>query len=141
MSTSAVEQALVIASQAADAVGFSKLAGVQSARSWSAIAEATLPIGRPGPWILVDAGLASAESLVVAQISYAKSVIDATAAAFGVSVAVTAAAVAEPAPTGSGDGAPETPKPRPKAAGTAAAVPSKARSSATGASRRRPAAG
>ena len=94
MSTSAVKQSLAVCAHAIDAVEFAKRAALQTARSCSGIAEATFPASRPGPWTFVDAGLDSAESYVIAQNSFARSVLDATAAALGVSVTTDASPVA-----------------------------------------------
>jgi hypothetical protein len=150
VSTFPVTQTLALSAHTIDAVGLSELAAVQTARSWSGIAEATLPAGRPGPWTLIDAGLVSAESIVVAQTDYARSIIDATAAALGVTVATTAASAApaatvepvtEHTPEPSAAPAPPASKPRAKADGTRPKAPSRTGSSAKGASRRRPAAG
>ena len=117
MSTSAVKQSLAVYAHAIDAVGLAKRAALQTARSCSGIAEATFPASRPGPWTFVDAGLDSAESYVIAQQSFVRSVLDATAAALGVSVTTDASPVArrpdvetvvEPAAPAS---PPRTPKP------------------------------
>ena len=149
MSTTAVKHSLAFYAHAIDAVDLSKRATLETARSWSGIAEATFPLGRPGPWTLVDAGLDSAESFMTAQTGFAKGILDATASALGVSLTAGAPAVAPakavaqtvehavetaavPVPTG--------PKPTAKAAGPGPKA-SRGGSSAKGASRRRPAAG
>ena len=146
MSTTAVKQSLAFYAHAIDAVDLSKRAALQTARSWSGIAEAALPVGRPGPWTLVDAGLDSAESFMTAQTSYAKSILDATAAALGLSATKSAPPVAaanaiaeavEPIIETAAVPAPRTPKPPV----TGSKAPSKAGRGAKGASRRPPAAG
>jgi hypothetical protein len=145
-----VTQTLALSAHTVDAVGLSKLAAIQAARSWSGIAEATFPAGRPGPWRLIDAGLASAESIVNAQTDYAQSIIGATATALGVTVPMTPAlaapaATVEPvvkhAPKASAARVPGTPKPPAKADGTKPKAPSTTGNTAKGASRRLPAAG
>ena len=149
MSTIAVKQSLAFYAHAIDAVDLSKRAALETARSWSGIAEATLPVGRPGPWTLVDAGLESAESLVTAQTNYAKDILDATASALGVSLIVSVPDVApakaiaktvEHAVEKAAVRVPAPPKPPAKTAGPNPKA-SRPGSSAKGASRRRPAAG
>jgi hypothetical protein len=147
--TSAAAQTLALSAHTIDAVGFSKLAAVQTARSWSGIAEATFTVGGPGPWALIDAGLASAESFVIAQTAYAHSIVDAAARALGVAVGTPDAppapdATIEPAvkrtPKGSGARVPRTSKSAVKANVAEADAPSTTGSSTKGASRRLPAA-
>ena len=146
MSTTAVKQSLAFYANAIDAVDLSKRATLATARSWSEVAEATFPAGRPGPWTLVDAGLESAESFVTAQTSYAKGLLDATASALGVSftaaapAVVPAKAVATTVEPAAKTAAARAPKPT-KPAGPVAPKAARPGSSAKGASRRRPAAG
>lgn len=147
MPTSAVKETLAVYAHAIDAIELSKRAALQTARSWSGIAESTFPQGWDGPWTLVNAGLDSAESLVIAQTKYAKSVLDATAKALGASLAtnvaparpaVVAAAVEQKVETAVAP-ASSTPKVAGNTAGSASRAPKGG--SARGASRRRPPAG
>lgn len=145
MSTTAVKQSLAFYAHAIDAVDLSKRATLATARSWSGIAEATFPAGRPGPWTLVDAGLESAESFVTAETGYAKGLLDATASALGVSLTgapavVPARAVATTVEPAAKTAAVRAPRPT-KPAGPVAPKAARPGSSAKGASRRRPAAG
>lgn len=147
MPTSAVRETLAVYAHAIDAIELSKRAALQTARSWSGIAESTFPEGWDGSWTLVTVGLDSAESLVIAQTNYAKGILDATATALGVSLAtnvapalpaVVAAAVEQKVETVAAP-ASRTPKVAGNTAGSASQAPKGG--SARGASRRRPAAG
>ncbi len=86
MPTFAVKETLAVYAHAIDTVEASKRAALQTVRSWSRIAESASPFpqGWDGPWNLADAALDSAESFVTAQTEYAKSILEATAAALGV---------------------------------------------------------
>jgi len=149
--TSAVKETLAVYAHAIDAIDLSKRAALQTARSWSGIAESTFAGGWDGPWTLVTAGLDSAESLVIAQTEYAKGILDATATALGVSLATNVApagpAVVEAAVEQKVEQevetavapASSTPKVARNTAGSASQAPKGG--SAKGASRRRPPAG
>ncbi len=84
MSTLAVNQNLALCSYAVEATALSKRVGLQAVRSWSEITAATFSGDRPWPWTMIDVGLDSAESFVTAQLTFARSVLGATAEALGV---------------------------------------------------------
>ncbi len=84
MSTSAVNQSLALGSYAVEVTSLSKRIALQTARSWTDIVASAFPGDQTWPWTIIDATFESAESFVIAQTYFGKSVLDATATALGV---------------------------------------------------------
>ena len=84
MSTSAVNQSLALGSYAVEVTSLSKRIALQTARSWTDIVASAFPGDQTWPWTIIDATFESAESFVIAQSYFGRSVLDATATALGV---------------------------------------------------------
>ena len=84
MSTSAVNQSLALGSYAVEVTSLSKRIALQTARSWTDIVASAFPGDQTWPWTIIDATFESAESFVIAQSYFGRSILDATATALGV---------------------------------------------------------